>query len=98
MKKRESKEQRTARLERLREQSAERMRVMFLNHLYDHREAVQQYSPDQKKATVIEFIRYGCSTVDIQKASGFSLAFVNDVIREFAHNCLVSEVKANGEV
>jgi hypothetical protein len=89
----ETKAQRKARLARLQEQCEERQRVMFLNHLFDHREAVQQYSDEQKKAVVVEFVRYGCSTVDIHKASGFSLAFVNDVQRDFAHQCLVAKVK-----
>jgi hypothetical protein len=86
----ETKAQRKARLARLRD---ERWQVQILNHLFDHREAVQQYSDEQKRAVVVEYTRHGCSTVDIHKASGFSLAFVNDVQRDFAHQCLVAKVK-----
>jgi hypothetical protein len=86
----ETKAQRKAQRARLRD---ERWQVQILNHLFDHREAVQQYSDEQKKAVVVEFVRHGCSTVDIHKASGFSLAFVNDVQRDFAHQCLVAKVK-----
>jgi hypothetical protein len=86
----ETKAQRKARQERLR---TERWQTQILNHLFDHREAVQQYSDEQKRAVVVEFTRHGCSTVDIHKASGFSLAFVNDVQRDFAHQCLVAKVK-----
>jgi hypothetical protein len=86
-----TKEQREAR-------DREQWQIRILNHLFDHREAVQQYSTEQKKAVVLEFVRYGCSTVDIQKASGFSLAFVNDVIRDFAHQCLVEKARTNVQV
>jgi hypothetical protein len=94
----ETKEQRKARLARLEAAHRERWQIRILNHLFDHREAVQQYAPEQKKAVVIEFTRYGCTTVDIHKASGFSLAFVNDVAREFAHECLVEKVRSHGQV
>jgi hypothetical protein len=98
MRKKETKAQRKERLARLERIRTEKWQINLLNHLFYHREAVQQYSDQQKRAVVVEFTRYGCSTVDIHKASGFSLAFVNDVQREFAHQALAEKVRSNGQV
>jgi hypothetical protein len=55
-------------------------------------------SDETKKSIVIELTRYGCTRRQIHEALGFSQAFVNDVVREFAHQCLADEVRAHGQI
>lgn len=76
----------------------EHWKQVALNAAYDNREVAKLFSPEKKRAIVVELYRYGAKHHQIVAATDWSKAFVTDAIRDFAHECLVEEVRTNGQI
>ncbi len=65
------------------------------NHIINAREAGKFIGMphDKKRWAVVDLTRFGLTNQQIAETTGFSLAFVNDAIRDFAHKALVTAVK-----
>ncbi|HWY70691.1 MAG TPA: hypothetical protein VNX88_18635 [Terriglobales bacterium] len=74
----------------------EHWKQFALNAAYDNREAAKSFNNAKKRAVVVELYRYGAKNDQIVAATEWSLAFVNDAIRDFAHQCLADEVRTHG--